>query len=116
MPVRHLVSKDNVDPDGRIIDASKVCHGAIRFGLVESVSGSIDPLTHLNLDFEDHQLGEAIVVLETKPGSLVVRESDGTFARALARIDSFASLGGVDIDQRRVDWLRSFERRREERT
>jgi len=115
MSVRHLVTVDNVDEASNIDDATKACHGAIRAGLVEDVGGFIDPLTHLNLDFPDHQLGECVVVESFERGSAVLRDEQGLFVTTWPRPEAFSHMGQVDVDVRRLEWLSVLRERRVER-
>lgn len=115
MSVRHLVTVDNVDDAGNIENATKARHGTIRAGLVEDVGGFIDPLTHLNLDFRDHQLGECIVVESFESGGVVLRDEQGLFVTAWPSPEEFSHLGRVDVDARRIEWLSIMKARRAER-
>ncbi|MHB1733369.1 MAG: hypothetical protein ACYCU8_07925 [Ferrimicrobium acidiphilum] len=115
MSVRHFVTADNADDAGNIEDATKTCHGSIRAGLVEDVGGLIDPLTHLNLDFPDHQLGECVVVQSFERGSAVLRDEQGLFVTAWPRPEAFSHLGRVDVDGRRLEWLSVMRQRRSEK-
>ena len=85
MPVRHVTPLDNIDAGRFLIDPSRACHGAIRGGCVEDLSGPVDPLTHLNRDFPDHQLGECVVVERLERGAKVVAGPEGGFLWARPR-------------------------------
>lgn len=114
MVVRHVTGLDNVDEDGFIRDPREVRHGTISAGRVEDLASEIDPLTHLNHDFADHQLGECVVVERLAPGASVVVGSDGQFARGRPRSGAFTPLGRVDVGARRVAWLETLRARRDE--
>jgi len=114
MVIRHMTFLDNVDGEGFIIDPSKSCHGTIRGGSVEDLSGPVDPLTHLNRDFPDHDLGECVVAESLVRGGKVVVGSEGGFVRAWPRPADMVSLGKVDIGERRSAWLTTLRERREE--
>ncbi|MHB1800074.1 MAG: hypothetical protein ACYCU5_00180, partial [Actinomycetes bacterium] len=96
MTVRHMTSLDNVDIQGFLIDASTSCHGTIRGGRVEALGGSVDPLTHLNLDFPDHELGECVVATHLEVGAKVVARPEGGFLIARPRPADIVRLGRVD--------------------
>jgi len=49
MLVRHCVEESNVDEHLVVTDPTKVRHVVILAGRVESMSGLIDPASHLNL-------------------------------------------------------------------
>ncbi len=61
MRIRHLVSADNVDGDGFVIEPLLVRHGLVVAGRVAELAGAIDPQTHLNLDFPDHGLDDCLI-------------------------------------------------------
>lgn len=104
MNVYHLVAAENVGDDGLIMDARLVRHGVIEAGRVGALAGPIDPLTHLNLDFAAHQLGECVVVAALAVGAAVGFAGDG-FAVARPQRAAFARLGAVDVGARRAQWL-----------
>jgi hypothetical protein len=114
MTVRHLVARENVGPDGTVVDAARVRHGAVRAGRVYALAGEVDPTTHLNLDFADHHLEAAVVVEQLTPGAAVVAGEDGF---DLAGVDpaSFTHLGAVDVAARRAAWLRAVQGERRAR-
>ena len=112
MAIRHVTSIDNVDAEGFLIEPTRSCHGTIRAAHVEDLGGPVDPLTHLNRDFPDHDLRECIVAERLETGAPIVRDDDGQFLRAVVRQSSMGSLGPVDIGERRVAWLQAFQDRR----
>ena len=114
MAVRHVTSLDNIDAEGFLVDPSKACHGSISGGRLEDLSGLVDPLTHLNRDFPDHQLGECVVAERLERGGKVVVGPDGTFLRARPRPAGYTPLGRIDIDERRIAWLAVLHERRKE--
>jgi len=108
--LRHLVERDNVAPDGRILDPTEVRHGVIEARSVAALAGPIDPLTHLNLDFSGHELSEAVVVERLQIGAAVLLDGDG-FRHARIDRAAFAHLGWVDVGARRADWQLVLRRR-----
>ncbi len=115
MVVRHMTSADNVDGDWFLVDPSRSHHGTIQAGHVEDLSGAIDPLTHLNRDFPDHDLGECVVAARLERGAEILVGPDGQFRRARPRRTDMAALGKVDIGARRVAWLAAHQASREDR-
>lgn len=112
MTVRHITRADNVDSDGFLIDASLVHHGAVQGGRVASLAGLVDPATHLNRDFPDHELGECVIAAALEPGAAMVLDENHQFARASARFEALQSLGFVDQGARRSEWLAVLRERR----
>ena len=112
MTVRHITSADNVDADGRLIDATVARHGTIRGSHVDSLAGLVDPTTHLNADFADHELGECVIAAELEVGAELTLDEHGQFAHARPRPDARRSLGPVDQGARRNEWLDVLRERR----
>jgi hypothetical protein len=114
MTVRHITSLDNVDDEGYLIDPLACRHGTISAGAIDALAGLVDPLTHLNRDFPEHQLDECVVAEQLAVGSSVTREPFGNFRRAVPRVTAMESRGKVDQGARRVAWLTRLRERREE--
>jgi hypothetical protein len=110
--VRHVVAAPNVDGDGYIVDPAAARHCVVRAGALLDLSGPVDPATHLNADFPDHELGDCIVAAGLERGSRVVRWADGRPALARPRPDYRTRRGPVDLDARRVAWLQVHQARR----
>jgi hypothetical protein len=113
MTVRHITSVDNVDDEGYLIDPSACGHGTISSGTIDALAGLVDPLTHLNRDFPEHQLDECVVAEQLAIGSSLVREPAGEFRRAVPRRAAMEARGRVDQGARRVEWLTTLRARRE---
>ena len=113
MVVRHVIDRANLDEDGFVVDPTLARHCVVRQGRLAEVSGPIDPLTHLNHDFPDHTLGECAVAETLQPGARVLTDTQGPFLLTRPRPDAYARLGRVDIDARRIEWLRVHRLRRE---
>lgn len=112
--VRHLVSADNVTQEGFVIDPKQIRHGVIRGGRIAALSGEIDPLTHLNLDFPSHKADLCVVAAELVVGSPVEWLEDGLrFAQVPPQ--SYQHLGPVAVDERRIKWLHALEERRKKK-
>jgi hypothetical protein len=106
MRLRHLVAAANVSPDGEIVDPARVRHGLIVGQRVSALAGEVDPATHLNLDFAEHRLEDAVVVEELVVGAAVLVDGDG-FAVAWPSRAALSSLGPVDVGARRLAWQRA---------
>jgi hypothetical protein len=104
MRIRHVVAQDNVDETGVIRDPRRVRHCVVVAGRIADLSGEVDPVTHLNRDFPAHQLGPCIVAERLEQGAAVLHD-DERLLFAKASPDELISLGPVDLDRRRIDWL-----------
>jgi hypothetical protein len=111
--VRHVVELSNLDEHGFVADPKLACHCVVRDGKLWDVSGPVDPLTHLNRDFPDHTLGDCVVAESLQPGAKILTDSERPFLFVTTRPGSFARLGHVDIDARRMEWLRIHHQRRD---
>ncbi len=105
MNIRHVVEASNVDGEGYVLDPSKVKHGVVRAGKIWSLSGFIDPGTHLNLDFVDHRVTGCIITSRFIRYAAVRIKLDG-FVFAHVKNESYEHLGFVDIDARRIEWMK----------
>ena len=95
MRIRHLVAADNVDEQGYIVDPLLVRHGIVLAGQIADLAGPIDPLTHLNLEFPDHQLDQCLVAERLERGAALLWDRD-RFRLALLRPERVAGLVLVD--------------------
>ncbi len=75
MNIHHITALDNV-VNGKIVDPKKTKHGVITARKVSDLSGWIDPVTHLNLDFLDHIMRYAVVAEKLELGSNMVFDGD----------------------------------------
>jgi hypothetical protein len=103
MRVRHLTAADNVAEDGSLIDPAVVRHGLIVAGRVAALAGPIDPLTHLNADFDEHGLEQCAVVERLEVGAAACFTEDG-LRLAWAADAAYRPLGRVDIPERLRAW------------
>lgn len=112
MTVRHITQVENVDDDGFLIDPAAVHHGAVQGSHVASLAGPVDPATHLNLDFPEHEVGECIIAERLEPGAPIVLDENGQFARCRPRGGAKERRGFVDQGARRTEWLAVLRERR----
>ncbi|CAA9219826.1 MAG: hypothetical protein AVDCRST_MAG77-420 [uncultured Chloroflexi bacterium] len=119
MQVRHLVARDNLSPEGRILDPTAVRHGALRAGRVYALAGPIDAETHLNLDFPDHHLDPCVVVESLTEGAAAlatpipdVDEPASPYLLAATAPTAYDHRGPVDVGARRTAWLAALRERR----
>jgi hypothetical protein len=112
MGIRHMVEAANVDAEGFVIDPSRARHGTVFRGALGELSGPIDPLTHLNLDFSHHRLEDCVVAGRLEPGAPVRLDAEGRLVKARTRPGAMRRLGAVDLDARRIAWLELHRERR----
>ena len=103
MRVRHLAAVSNVAPDGSLIDPLATRHGLIVGGRVAALAGPVDPLTHLNADFEEHGLDQVVVVEALAVGAAALFTED-SLRFAFAADEAYRSLGRVDLCERLRAW------------
>ncbi|MEI6778155.1 MAG: hypothetical protein WCK70_14755 [Chloroflexales bacterium] len=101
MRIRHITSADNLDAEGWLLDPLFVVHGIVVGGQIADMSGLIDPLTHLNLDFPSHCLGACLVAERLERGAALRWDGDH-FALTEARALAYTRLGAVDESARRA--------------
>jgi hypothetical protein len=101
--VRHLTAAANVAPDGSLVDPRAVRHGLIVGGRVAALAGPVDPLTHLNADFEEHGLDLVVVVEALEVGAPALFTEDG-LRIAFAVDEAYRPLGRVDVGARLRAW------------
>ncbi|MCG8353775.1 MAG: hypothetical protein MI924_38915 [Chloroflexales bacterium] len=109
MRIQHLVAAANIDAEGFVIDPFLVRHGLIVAGRIAELAGPIEPLTHLNLDFPDHRLGDCLIAEQLAVGATLLWDGDH-FRVSRARPLAYQRLGAVNIAQRRVAWQQRLGR------
>jgi hypothetical protein len=101
--VRHLTASANVAPDGSLIDPFATRHGLLVGGRVAALAGPVDPLTHLNADFEQHGLEQVVVVEALVVGAPALFSDDG-LRFAFAADQAYLRHGPVDLAARLRAW------------
>lgn len=99
MVIRHCVEESNVDENGQVLDPVKVRHVTIRGGKVESLSGIIDPASHLNLDYPDHKVTVCVIAEKFSVGANI-RFSEQMLLFATVSRSSYTHYGSIDYTQR----------------
>jgi hypothetical protein len=115
MLIRHCVEESNVDENLIVIDPAKIRHGVIAGGKLQSMSGLIDPASHLNLDYPDHKITNCIIVEKFENGSKV-RLGDRGLIFAFVDRSSFDHFGFVDYTQRLSDMIKNVKKIRRSRS
>jgi hypothetical protein len=114
MLVRHCVEESNVDENLIIKDPTKIRHGIVLAGRLQSMSGLIDPASHLNLDYPDHKITNCVIVEKFENGAKV-RLGDRGLIFAIVDRSSFDHYGFVDYTQRLSDMIKEVKKIRESR-
>lgn len=99
MLIRHCVEESNVDENGQVLDPLKIRHVTLRAGKIDSLSGLIDPASHLNWDFPDHKVTTCVITEKFSVGSQI-RFSGNGLAFATVNRSSFSHYGFIDYTQR----------------
>lgn len=111
--IRHIVDSGNVDSEGFIIDPTLAVHAILEHGRLKEMGGPVDPTSHLNRDFPDHELGSCPIVDRLEPGSKVHATDEGQLVFAAVRPTAIQRLGRVDVGARRLEWLQVHQDRRQ---
>jgi hypothetical protein len=114
MLVRHCVEESNVDENLIVKDPTKIRHGIVLAGRLQSMSGLIDPASHLNLDYPDHKITNCVIVEKFENGAKV-RLGDRGLIFAIVDRSSFDHYGFVDYTQRLSDMIKEVKKIRESR-
>jgi hypothetical protein len=114
MLIRHCVEESNVDEILAVTDPSKVRHVVILAGRIESMSGLIDPASHLNLDYPDHKVTTCVIAEKFEINAKVKIGDQGL---VLARVDRsiLGHYGRVDYTQRLFDMIEAVKKSHESR-
>jgi hypothetical protein len=104
--IRHCVEESNVDEQTMMVkDPLQIRHVTLRAGRIESMSGLVDPASHLNLDFPDHRVTVCVIAEKFEVGSPVAMDNDGLIFASVDR-SAFRHYGPVDYTQRLTDMVR----------
>jgi len=102
MLVRHCVEESNVDENRIVIDPTKIRHVTLKAGKIDSMSGLIDPASHLNLDYPDHKVTVCVIAEKFEVGAKV-RFGEGGLLFAIVGRSGYDHYGSVDYTQRLSD-------------
>src|SRR5215218_7734258 len=112
MKIRHCVEKSNVETTSLIVmDPSQIRHAVIKSGKISSLSGLIDPKSHLNLDYPPHLVKNCIIAEKFELGS-AVEISEGSLIFAQIHPDSYQHLGKYDYTQNLMNMIESVKKLR----
>jgi hypothetical protein len=107
--IRHCVEALNVDEVSMIIDAKQIRHAVIVGGHIESMSGLIDPGSHLNLDYPDHTITNCVVVEKFEKGAAARIQSSG-FVLAIVKRSEFQHYGKIDYTKRLSEMIEAVKK------
>jgi hypothetical protein len=113
MLIRHCVEESNIDQEMNVIDATKVRHVTVKAGKIESMSGFVDPATHLNLDYPDHRVTICAIAEKFAVGAKVRMDDDGLLFATVQR-SSYGHFGPVDYTQRLIDLIKAVKQNQSE--
>jgi hypothetical protein len=97
--IRHCVEESNVDENGQVLDPMKIRHVTLRAGKLDSLSGLIDPASHLNLDYPDHKVTTCVITEKFSVGAPIRFTGQG-LSFAIVNRSSFTHYGSIDYTQR----------------
>lgn len=95
-----------------IIDPTQIRHVTVAGAKIESMSGLIDPASHLNFDYPDHKATICIIAEKFEKGAKVKMDSDGLVFASLQR-PAYRHYGYVDYTQRLTDLMEAVEQNQE---
>jgi hypothetical protein len=95
MQIRHCVEEDNVNEQMIIQDPRKIRHVVISGGKIKSMSGFIDPASHLNIDYPLHKVTKCVIAKKFEVGSDILFGNNG-FMFALVMSSHFDNYGYLD--------------------
>jgi len=112
--IRHCVEESNVDHDMNVLNPNKIRHVTVAGGKIVLMSGLIDPVSHLNLDFPDHRVTICIIAQTLEIGASVKMDRDGLVFATVPR-SFYRHYGYLDYTQRLVDMIKAVKRNQEQR-
>jgi methyl coenzyme M reductase gamma subunit len=88
----------------KVIDPLQIRHVTVFAGKIDSMSGLIDPASHLNLDFPDHKVTTCIIAEKFEKGASVKMDDNGMIFATVDR-SAYQHYGMVDYTQRLTDMI-----------
>jgi hypothetical protein len=104
MIIRHCVEKTNIDENYMVIDPTLIKHVTVSGGKIHSMSGLIDPASHLNIEYSLHKVTKCIIAEKFEIGSQVEIEDNG-LVFAIVGQSSYGYYGKVDYTERLTDMI-----------
>lgn len=88
--------------DNKVIDPQKIKHGVVTALKISDLSGWIDPVTHLNLNFFSHLTSVVFVAEKLEKGARMVMDGD-RFMQASINPNAYGHYGNVDVEGRALE-------------
>lgn len=95
MQIRHCVEENNIDDNLIVKDPKKIRHVIVQGKKIKQMSGFIDPISHLNLDYSLHRITTCIIAKKFEIGSELLFNSSG-FIFAMVTKSHFDHYGSMD--------------------
>jgi hypothetical protein len=102
--IRHCVEETNIDENYLVVDPTLIKHVTVSGGKIDSMSGFIDPASHLNIDYSLHKVTKCIIAEKFEIGARIKIEGNG-LVFALVGPSSYDHYGKVDYTQRLTDMI-----------
>jgi len=115
LQIRHCTEKSNVDDSLLIIDPMRIKHVIVKSGKLSLISGSIDPKSHLNLDYPYHLVKKCIVAEKFEIGSNV-EMSEGGFVFAELDPAKYGHYGKYDYTENLQNMINAVKKVRDTNT
>jgi hypothetical protein len=112
LQIRHCTEKSNVDESLLIVDPAQIRHVIVKSAKLSSISGSIDPKSHLNLDYPYHLVKQCIIAEKFELGSKV-EMSEAGFVFAEVHPSSYRHYGKYDYTQNLQTMINAVKKIRE---
>ena len=91
----------------------KIRHVTLRAGKLDSLSGLIDPASHLNWDYPDHKVTTCVITEKFSVGA-PIRFSGQGLAFAIVNRSSFTHYGSIDYTQRLASMINAVKEKKKE--
>jgi hypothetical protein len=100
-----------VDDKGQVLDPRMIRHVTITGGKIQSISGYIDPASHLNLDYPDHKVTVCVIAEKFSVGA-TIRFSERGLSFAVVNRSSYTHYGPVDYTKRLANMVAAVKERK----
>ena len=91
----------------------KIRHVTLRAGKLDSLSGLIDPASHLNLDYPDHKVTTCVITEKFSVGAPIRFSRQGLSFATVNRL-SFTHYGPIDYTERLASMIDAVKEKKKE--